>query len=150
MPMNGWVHLEGMTRKKHGCLNAINVKPTLSEKQCINRNSKPIVPGPVNMIEVDGREYRLLPRKLPQRSPTGPQLQAYLKSAPKKLEAMPQSSSDLVKNIFYDGDVLPLNLDWRNKSNKSYVPTPFNQGKCGSCYACATVYMMRARMMVQN
>jgi hypothetical protein len=57
----GWVKLEGVSRPTHGCVRGNNILPVLEKTTNIRNKS---APGPVNMIEVDGREYRLLPRSL--------------------------------------------------------------------------------------
>ncbi|CAL6016463.1 Dipeptidyl-peptidase_I [Hexamita inflata] len=132
LPTQAWVHEEGVAAPKHACIRATNVKPLLDNTT--NETFKP-APGPVNdYFEVDGRQYKLLPRKLQKKVEYG------RKKAPKE---QPLTS-------IYSGDKLPKNFDWRNVDGKSYVPSPFDQKKCGSCYACATSYMMMSRYMVQE
>ncbi|CAL6060694.1 Dipeptidyl-peptidase_I [Hexamita inflata] len=127
-----WVHEEGVAVPKHACIRATNVKPLLDNTT--NETLKP-APGPVNdYFEVDGKKYKLQPRKLQKKVEYG------RKKAPKE-----QTLTSV-----YSGDKLPKNFDWRNVDGKSYVPSPFDQKECGSCYACATSYMMMSRYMVQE
>lgn len=50
----------------------------------------------------------------------------------------------------YHGDALPKNWDWRDVEGRRYVPEPFDQGGCGSCYACAVTYMFMSNVMVAS
>lgn len=45
---------------------------------------------------------------------------------------------------------MPKDFDWRNKDGKDFLPTPANQGSCGSCYAVASVTMMTARRRIME
>ena len=45
---------------------------------------------------------------------------------------------------------MPESFDWRNVNGKSYVPKPYDQKQCGSCYICAANYMMMSRIMVHD
>lgn len=67
----GWVKLQGVSRPTHGCAKGYNIAPVI-EKTINVRNKS--APGPVNFVEVDGREYRLLPRGLGRKVPYGPSL----------------------------------------------------------------------------
>lgn len=140
----GWAHRDGMTRPTHACLEAENVAPVLNET--LNYNGRP-EPGPVNPDSVitleDGRTYRLQPRKLRQRVFFGPALERQRRES---------GAANVAKlsSVPYSGEKLPDNFDWRNVNGKSYVPPAFDQQSCGSCYVCATTYMMMSRIMVQN
>ena len=49
-----------------------------------------------------------------------------------------------------DENKLPKNWDWRNVGGENYVPDPFEQGNCGSCYTLATIFSLESRLRIKT
>lgn len=141
IPGMGWVHQQGVSRKYHGCIRAQNIEPAINET--VNYNGKP-EPGPVNTwyTAQNGRKYRLNPHRLAKAVPYGPAL--------RRQHAAEEEAPLKLKSVSHSGDKLPDSFDWRNVDGKSYVPPPYDQMQCGSCYICAANYMMMSRIMVHD
>lgn len=149
-PGMGWAVKQGMTRRYRACIRATNVKPLLSTT---DNYYEPSGPGPVNPT--------LIRRKLDKPVPTGDMYVQMKKNGDivNPPTGFRQSFSHSLfstsagtenSNSSYRGDKLPSNFDWRSVNGKSYVPEPFDQGHCGSCYTAATVWAMTARVMVAS
>lgn len=87
----------------------------------------------------------LLPRKLDKPVPAGTHLQHL-----RKLGMLSMRKLNTKMTVPYHGDALPKNFDWRDVEGRRYVPEPFDQGGCGSCYACAVTYMFMSNVMVTS
>lgn len=131
-PGMGWAIQTGVTRPYHACIKAVNVKPDISKVDNIHPSQTELV--------VDG--YHLHSRRLGTPVPYGPVLQT--------LHSEGKLKRNTLGYVPYKGDKLPKKFDWRNVKGKRYIPTPFDQGFCGSCYAASTVHAMMARVMVAS
>lgn len=149
-PEMGWAVKQGMMRRYRACIRATNVKPLLTT---LDNYYEPSGPGPVNPT--------LIKRRLDKPVPTGDmylQMKANGDIVNKPAGFRESFSHNLFptgvsaenSNSSYRGDKLPKNFDWRSVEGKSYVPEPFDQGRCGSCYIAATVWAMTARVMVAS
>ena len=49
-----------------------------------------------------------------------------------------------------DENKLPKNWDWRNVGGENFVPEPFEQGNCGSCYTLATIFSLESRLRIKT
>lgn len=54
------------------------------------------------------------------------------------------------ESMSLEADALPEQFDWRNKSGDNFVSPVRNQGKCGSCYAFASMGQLEAGVRIQT
>ncbi|KAH0570902.1 Dipeptidyl-peptidase I [Spironucleus salmonicida] len=130
-PNAAWAVEQGVTRGVYACFTAVNINPTTHP---VHNHHIEGELGPVN-------SHPLRTHKLNGKFPIGKTYHKLknLKALQKQKLASP-----------YKGTTLPEQFDWRNVNGSSYVPEPFDQRSCGSCYACASIYMYMSRIRVSS